>query len=209
MRKLTIGGWQLGKRIGRGGSADVYAATRKGSRAALKILRRGSPKRLARFHDEIAAMQRCVDIPGVMRVLEFHVPGERSAERAWVAMTRAQPIKDALDRASLAQVVEAIRDVAYTLTRMHARGVTHRDIKPENLFRCAEQWSVGDFGLADFEGKLAQTQARERIGAVYYIPGDAQRCRDRRRCSRRCFLAGQDVVGACNGADLSLAWPIR
>jgi serine/threonine protein kinase len=170
MRQRTIGGWTLGARLGHGGNAHVYSVTKDGKTAALKILRgRLTPKRLARFQDEVAAMQRCADIPGVLPIIEFHIPEPRGSEHAWLAMPRAQPIKEALLKHTLTEVVQAMRDIAQTLTVMHARGISHRDIKPENLFRRQAHWSLGDLGLADFEGKLAQTQARERIGAVHYI----------------------------------------
>lgn len=42
-------------------------------------------------------------------------------------------------------------------------------MKPENLFHFDGRWSVGDFGLAHFQGKAHVTQTGERIGPVHYI----------------------------------------
>src|SRR6266850_1206758 len=100
-RRRTISGWALGRRIGTGGNAQVYSATQDGKTAALKILRGRNPKQLARFRDEIAAMQRCADIPGVLPVIDYHVPREKERGPAWIAMGLAQPIKKALRGSSL------------------------------------------------------------------------------------------------------------
>ena len=85
-------------------------------------------------------------------------------------MELATPIRTALGkRASLRAVVEAMIEVATTLAAMHDRGVAHRDIKPDNLFQSGTRYVVGDFGLADFEGRTAITAPGEKVGPVYYI----------------------------------------
>lgn len=66
-------------------------------------------------------------------------------------------------------MVSCVRDIARVLVLIHGRGISHRDIKPDNLFRYKGRWTVGDFGLADFEGKLAKTREGEKIGPVFYI----------------------------------------
>lgn len=165
-----IGGWRLGDRLGQGGNAEVFVATRDGATAAIKILSDRRAARLARFCDEVEAMRRCADIPGVLPVIDFHVPATGERGPPWIAMGLANPIKEALGpNRTLRQVVEAMRDIARTLEQMHGRGISHRDIKPENLFAYDGRWAVGDFGLADFEGKGAETQEHERIGPLHYI----------------------------------------
>jgi serine/threonine protein kinase len=169
-KSRIIDGWVLGEFLGRGGNAMVWLATKEGVTAAFKLLSKQAAKRPARFRDEIEAMRRCADIPGVLPVFEFHSPADGTPGMFWLAMGRATPIRYALgENPSLRQAVEAVRDIARTLEKMHARGFAHRDLKPENLFRYEDRWTVGDFGLADFEGKGAKTIARERIGPVHYI----------------------------------------
>ena len=166
-----LGGWQLGKRLGKGGNGEVFTAEKHGSIAALKQLseRRLTPARIARFKDEVQAMRDCADIPGVLPLLDADLQPVDGAH-PWFVMGLARPISDELgDAPPLRLVVQAIAAIASVLVAMHARGVSHRDIKPENLFFHEGQWAVGDFGLASFEGKTAETARGERIGPVYYI----------------------------------------
>ncbi|KGU98104.1 serine/threonine protein kinase [Burkholderia pseudomallei] len=166
-----VGNWQLGERLGKGGNGRVVKATNAGQTAAVKILTRSwDTQRLARFRDEISAMQKCEHL-GCIPVIDFDIPERPSDERpAWFAMQLAQPMMDALgDKPTLAEVVTSIRDIAHLLTEIHALEVTHRDIKPDNLFKYAGKWTVGDFGLADFEGKESLTLEGERIGPVFYM----------------------------------------
>ncbi|MBC8725744.1 protein kinase [Paraburkholderia sp. 31.1] len=166
-----VGNWQLGKNLGRGGNGKVVLATNGGQTAAVKILTKGDqPRRVARFRDEIVAMQKCEHL-GCIPVIDYEVPDNPSDERpAWFAMQLAQPMMDALgDAPTLVEVVTSVRDIAHLLTEMHALEVTHRDIKPDNLFKYEGKWTAGDFGLADFEGKESLTLEGERIGPVFYM----------------------------------------
>ncbi|SDC49226.1 serine/threonine-protein kinase [Paraburkholderia lycopersici] len=170
-RLREVGGWQLQERLGRGGNGEVYKAVKGDRVAAIKILHSGrwDDVRRARFRDEIDAMQRCQEF-GCIPVIEFDVPAAGVPGQAWFAMDLAEPLVDALgDNPSLVDVVSCVRDIARVLVSIHARGIAHRDIKPDNLFRYKGRWTVGDFGLADFDGKLAKTREGEKIGPVFYI----------------------------------------
>jgi serine/threonine protein kinase len=167
-----VGGWQLQTRLGRGGNGEVYEAEKAGQSAAIKILHtpKWDKKRQARFQDEIEAMKRCEEL-GCIPVLESDVPETVSySHPAWFAMRLAESLEDALgEEPTLVEVVSSIRDIAHLLTKIHAMGIAHRDIKPDNLFRYEGRWTVGDFGLAEFDGKLAKTAEGEKIGPVFYI----------------------------------------
>jgi serine/threonine protein kinase len=164
------GGWILGDRLGSGGNGLVFAARRGAKVGAIKVLRKGEAPRRQRFTDEVSAMRRCADIPGVLPILDSSELHGNTDGVPWFVMARAVPIQRALSKhPSLRQVVEAIEQIATTLAAMHARGVSHRDVKPENLFLHETRWSLGDFGLAAFAGKVHHTEAGERIGPIYYI----------------------------------------
>ncbi|KAK42710.1 hypothetical protein BG58_39425 [Caballeronia jiangsuensis] len=172
-RKLSnICGWQLIEQLGKGGNGDVFRAEKDGTEAAIKVLRpqRWDQKRQARFQDEVEAMRRCESL-GCIPVLESGLPERVSeSEPAWFAMPLAEPLQTALGESPpLAATVECVRDIAALLAQIHAMGIAHRDIKPDNLFRFDGRWTVGDFGLAEFEGKKAQTAEGEKIGPIFYI----------------------------------------
>lgn len=166
-----LGGWQLGRRLGKGGNGEVFIAEKQGVVGALKLLgqRNLTPTRVARFRDEVQAMRDCASIPGVLPVLDadLEIPNEA---QPWFVMGLARPIdKELSESPPLRRVVEAISSIASVLQAMHARGISHRDIKPENLFFYEGGWAVGDFGLVNFEGKTSETARGERIGPLYYI----------------------------------------
>jgi serine/threonine protein kinase len=175
----TFGGWTLEEPLGDGGNGDVYVAKKSdiNTKGAIKILRYWGRTPLARFRDEIEAMKRCAGIPGVMPVLDSHIPNRPSKDNPpWFVMPIATPLKDALSidsneeqTSNLRLVIEAMHDIAAVLAAMHEIGVSHRDIKPDNLFKYEGAWSVGDFGLAHFEDKVAETREGEKLGPMYYI----------------------------------------
>ncbi|XYQ92999.1 serine/threonine-protein kinase [Pseudomonas syringae] len=161
-------GWIIGPSLGKGGNGQVWEAQKDGSTGALKRIfnKKKDSARCIRFRDEVRAMRKCSDIPGVLTVYDANL----NCARPWFVMARATPIKQSLgDGANLHKVISAIHGIANVLVHLHARGVTHRDIKPENLFICDGVWSVGDFGLATFDGKESKTRSGEKIGPMHYI----------------------------------------
>lgn len=167
-------GWVLGEKLGEGGNGTVYSAKRGAVVAAIKILKKShwsNPQRISRFKDEIEAMKRCEQIPGVIPVLDSWVPpNPQKKDPPWFAMALATPLETVLPSTSnLSVVIELVRDIAAILAKMHAIGVSHRDVKPSNLFKYESIWSVGDFGLAHFADKSAKTEEGEKLGPAYYI----------------------------------------
>jgi hypothetical protein len=64
-------------------------------------------------------------------------------------MPEAQPLRDALEGAAVADVVAALAQLAETLATLHQGGLAHRDIKPNNLYFYEGRAAVGDFGLVE------------------------------------------------------------
>ena len=66
------------KSLGSEGNGDVFHAEKDGKVGTLKLLKinpkklksRGTQKRVDRFHDEVDALKKCADIPGVIPVFE-------------------------------------------------------------------------------------------------------------------------------------------
>jgi serine/threonine protein kinase len=169
----TVGPWLLGERLGRGGNATVWKATREGWEVpvALKVISATKPQRESyrRFVQEIEFLRGLPDEDGVLPLLDAHLPDRpTAADRPWLAMPIAVPIRDALAGESLEVVVAALAEIAGTLARLAERGVAHRDLKPGNLYELEGRWIVGDFGLVAAPDVDELTRTGQVIGPAHF-----------------------------------------
>ena len=161
MQELTPG-LELGarfvlvRRIGRGGSAEVWRATdrTRGGEVALKFFDEtvtGDPARLAQLQSEVA---HAVSLP------RNHFVGVHGLERL---DDRTFLVMDYLEGGDLGQLrgrsfeswARAVDDVAAALEALHARGLVHRDLKCANVFLDAEgRARLGDLGLTALAGSV-------------------------------------------------------
>jgi len=166
-----FGQWTLIQQLGKGGNGTVWKVRGSdGNEAAIKIFHDKRNERYQRFRDEVATLRRLKDCPGVMPILDAHLPEHlRSDDPAWLAMPIAAPISSHLQAAQLEEIVSAVQEIADTLASIAAEGISHRDIKPDNLFWYEGRATVGDFGLVQFPDKEAITQSGEKLGPAFYI----------------------------------------
>jgi serine/threonine protein kinase len=79
-QRQTVGPWALGERLGRGGNATVWEATQSGSTTAvaLKLINTTKVERepYQRFVREIEFLRDHQDIPGLLPLLDAHLPGQ-------------------------------------------------------------------------------------------------------------------------------------
>ena len=140
---------------------------------ALKV-RAGRPSAepYRRFKQEIETLERIGVFPGVLPVLESHIPDSPSKEDpAWLAMPIARPVRNVLADAELEQVIDAVAGVTDTLARLQeAHDLGHRDVKPPNLYELAGEWLIGDFGLIDIPEGDDLTGSGKPIGSRHYTP---------------------------------------
>src|SRR6266511_19688 len=167
-----IGPWTLREKLGAGGNATVWRASRDGGEdVALKVINTTKTQRepYRRFMQEIEFLRELGDFPGVLPLLDAHLPQRpSSADRAWLAMPIATPIANALAEAPLETIVAALAEIAETLARLAERNVGHRDIKPGNLYELNGRWLIGDFGLVAAPDLEELTRSGKALGPAHY-----------------------------------------
>ena len=151
--------YTLGRRLGRGGMGEVYAARdlKLGCDVAVKLLawrlvdNAGARARFLREAHITARLRH----PGVVPV---HDHGVLPDGRLWYAMAqvRGRTLAELLVEGGLPQrrALEILIRATEALAHAHEQGVIHRDLKPENLM-VGEfgQVHVMDWGLARAEGE--------------------------------------------------------
>jgi serine/threonine protein kinase len=163
--------------LAKGGNACVYEARRgeADDLVALKVLnaRRPTSEPYLRFRREVETLRKLGNIPGVLPLLDAHLPEEPTdADPAWLAMPVATPIAVVLSGRSLVEVVQGIAVIARTLASLAELGISHRDIKPGNLYWREGEWLVGDFGLVAAPDVESITRGDRPLGPLHFTPSE-------------------------------------
>lgn len=173
-----LGNYQLLRRLGRGGMADVYLAEQLSlqRQVAFKALKRGLGEDQAfvqRFHNEARAAASLVHA-NIVQIYEVgYLDGVHFIAQEYV---RGQNLKQWLvshGTADAATAVHIMRQVIAALSRAARQGIIHRDIKPENIMLAGTgEVKVADFGLARVtsEGQgVGLTQVGVTLGTPLYM----------------------------------------
>jgi tRNA A-37 threonylcarbamoyl transferase component Bud32 len=167
----VVGGFRLGRVMGRGAMGEVYEATRTstGEPAAVKLLHPHvleQSELVQRFTRE-ARIVASLAVPNVVRVLDVSPPDARVP---YIVMERliGHDLADYLrehKRMGVRAVLTMLRQVGAGLDAARGAGVVHRDLKPRNVFLAREgmheTWKILDFGVARLAGE--ETLTRDQI----------------------------------------------
>jgi serine/threonine protein kinase len=171
----TLGDFQLGQEIGRGGMGIVYQARQKsvGREVAVKLILQGthaSASDRARFRAEVAAAAQ-LDHPNIIPIYE--VGDEQGWQYFGMKLVTGETLAAKITRGSLpeTEAVELIKTVARAIQYAHEHGVIHRDLKPANILLDQDGTPhVSDFGLAkQVESTASLTQSGIILGTPAYM----------------------------------------
>ncbi|MCA8923860.1 MAG: protein kinase [Planctomycetes bacterium] len=173
----SIGGYVLGRELGRGACGHVFLGRRPGlSREfAIKVLRQemlGSSEAVARFYREADVASKLND-RGVVSAFDVGQDGQH----CYYAMDYCpgQTLKDRMRERpyGIEEAVELVQELARIQGVAHGRGVVHRDFKPSNIILAEPDGHprVTDFGLARDNSVTGQSLSRtgDLIGTPIYM----------------------------------------
>ncbi|TWT82267.1 Serine/threonine-protein kinase PknB [Planctomycetes bacterium CA13] len=175
-----LGDYQVLRKLGRGGMADVYAARHLslGRDVAMKVLRSDFARDddyVARFRREAKAAAK-LNHPNIVQVYEvgsvnlFHYIAQELIDG-----DNLRHILSVSGSLSADEAIEVLVAVGSALEVAAEASITHRDIKPENIMRSERGIiKVADFGLArlgpDVDATRADlTQAGLTLGTPRYM----------------------------------------
>jgi class 3 adenylate cyclase/tRNA A-37 threonylcarbamoyl transferase component Bud32 len=171
---LSVQGYRIVSKIGRGGSSVVYLAERESDQqqVVLKILDATAGLDeilLQRFVQEFDIISS-INHPNVVKIYDRGF----SDRHAYIAMeyfpngSLVEVIRQGLTGR---QALSLLAQAASALREVHGRGVIHRDIKPGNLMARADGSIVlADFGIAKrLDDERFRTRHGELYGTPYYV----------------------------------------
>ncbi len=171
--EAIVPGYRIEASIGRGGSGNVYRATKldSGDVVALKVIKpllaEDSATR-AQFEREIKAAKRfahpkavpIIDGGGVDGVLYICSPYIQDGD-----------LQEAINEGKLltaSQLQLLAEDIGSALDAAHDAGLIHRDVKPSNVFRSADGFLIADFGIARMSGEATISDTGGTVGTLAY-----------------------------------------
>lgn len=175
-----LGDFQVMRKLGRGGMADVYAARQLslGRDVALKVLRSDYARDrdyVERFRREARAAAK-LNHPNIVQVYE--VGSVDSVFYIAQELIDGGNLRQRLEEngaIGAEEATELLVGVASALELAAEAGITHRDIKPENIMRSTRGIiKVADFGLARISTDISAsqtnlTQAGLTLGTPRYM----------------------------------------
>ncbi len=173
--------YEVVRRVGTGGMADVYLArdTQLGRQVALKILHSryaGDQSFVDRFRREAHAAAN-LQHPNIVQIYDWG----REDDYHFIVMefVEGSALKDLIAAEAPLdprQAVEIAGKVLAALAYAHRSGLVHRDVKPGNIMLGIDgKVHVTDFGIARAASGDTMTQTGTILGTAYYLsPEQAQ-----------------------------------
>ena len=172
---MLSGRYEVLKRVGSGGMADVYMAKdhKLNRNVAVKVLKSEyveDEKFLKKFETEAQAVAR-LSHPNIVNIYDVGIEDGIN----YIVMELAQGItlKEYIRKKgylSPKETVEISTQIASAISHAHKNHIIHRDIKPQNiLVSDTGIIKVTDFGIAKATSSNTVTSTATAMGSVHYI----------------------------------------
>ena len=172
---MLSGRYEVLKRVGSGGMADVYMAKdhKLNRNVAVKVLKSEyveDEKFLKKFETEAQAVAR-LSHPNIVNI--YDVGMEDGINYIVMELAEGITLKEYIRKKgylSPKETVEISMQIASAISHAHKNHIIHRDIKPQNiLVSDTGIIKVTDFGIAKATSSNTVTSTATAMGSVHYI----------------------------------------
>ena len=172
---MLSGRYEVLKRVGSGGMADVYMAKdhKLNRNVAVKVLKSEyveDEKFLKKFETEAQAVAR-LSHPNIVNI--YDVGMEDGINYIVMELAEGITLKEYIRKKgylSPKETVEISTQIASAISHEHKNHIIHRDIKPQNiLVSDTGIIKVTDFGIAKATSSNTVTSTATAMGSVHYI----------------------------------------
>ena len=172
---MLSGRYEVLKRVGSGGMADVYMAKdhKLNRNVAVKVLKSEyveDEKFLKKFETEAQAVAR-LSHPNIVNVYDVGI--EDGINYIVMELAEGMTLKEYIRRKgylSPKETVEISLQIASAISHAHKNHIIHRDIKPQNILVSEiGNVKVTDFGIAKATSSNTVTSTATAMGSVHYI----------------------------------------
>ena len=172
---MLSGRYEVFKRVGSGGMADVYMAKdhKLNRNVAVKVLKSEyveDEKFLKKFETEAQAVAR-LSHPNIVNI--YDVGMEDGINYIVMELAEGITLKEYIRKKgylSPKETVEISTQIASAISHAHKNHIIHRDIKPQNiLVSDTGIIKVTDFGIAKATSSNTVTSTATAMGSVHYI----------------------------------------
>lgn len=172
---MMSGRYEVLKRVGSGGMADVYMAKdhKLNRNVAVKVLKSEyveDEKFLKKFETEAQAVAR-LSHPNIVNIYDVGI--EDGINYIVMELAEGITLKEYIRKKgylSPKETVEISTQIASAISHAHKNHIIHRDIKPQNiLVSDTGIIKVTDFGIAKATSSNTVTSTATAMGSVHYI----------------------------------------
>lgn len=173
--EILGGRYEILKRIGSGGMADVYMAKdqKLNRNVAVKVLKReyvDDEKFLKKFQIEAQAVASLTH-PNIVNI--YDVGAENGVNYIVMELAGGITLKEYIKKKgylSPQETVDVSIQIASAISHAHNHHIIHRDIKPQNILISEDGMiKVTDFGIAKAANTNTVTSTATAMGSVHYI----------------------------------------
>ncbi len=175
LRHATLGEYDIGAELGRGGMATVFLAhdLALDRKVAIKVMAPAlglGPGMIERFKRE-ARTSASLSHPNIIPIYAVReAEGLLFFVMKLVEGTQLDSVIQELGQLPITMVEAILAQVGGAFGYAHRRGVVHRDIKPSNILIDEEGWAiVTDFGIAKVSESEGLTISGATVGTPTYM----------------------------------------